>query len=372
MNESVIQNIKSGTLGGEVRSNSVLIVTGSLPPEVCGVGEGAVLLAGALAKKGLDVSLFHRTNWSLLRLPSYARQIRACRAEVVNILYPSMGYKKSIVPHLLPLVIGRTKCIVSLHEFSRASLLGKLSSCLFFLFADWVVFTAEYERSLACRFVPWLKRKSNVNLISSQIPIAESRERDIDLAYFGLIDRFKGLDEFISIIEAVQAERKIKVCVIGRIIPGHEEFWKAMQQRLEELGGNVMLDHPAKDVAELLARVRVALLPFPDGVSLRRGSALATMANGALLLTTPSTNDLAEFEGKCLMAHGPEALSKLALEVLARFNAYEEIRLAGQQFAQLRSWDAFAESYLRVIQHLKRSERGRDPSGTPGDADKAL
>ena len=150
--------------------NSILIVTGSLPPDVCGVGDYTQLLINHLSERVPAVRAFYRRDWSLRMFGRYARQIRESGAEVINIQYPTRGYGHSIVPHLLNLIARPARMVVTLHEFSRGSLLGRLAMCLFFLTADRVIFTTEFERQAACRVAPWLKKRSVVIPIGSNIP----------------------------------------------------------------------------------------------------------------------------------------------------------------------------------------------------------
>jgi glycosyltransferase involved in cell wall biosynthesis len=224
-----------------------------------------------------------------------------------------------------------------------------MAMCVFLLTADRVIFTTEYERQLACKFVPWLKKKSVVIHIGSNIPFLSSPSRDIDVAYFGRICPMKGLEEFGAAIRKVNQDRKWKVLVIGHIAEGYEEYGASICKELEAVGAEVVLNGKASEVARLLSGVRIALLPFPDGMSLRRGSALAAMGNGALLLTTPSVSDASVLEGKCLIAEGAAELHETLTLALSNYSSYDRVRMAGQEFAQSCSWNAIASAYLDTI-----------------------
>lgn len=333
---------------------SILLVTGSFPPDICGVGDYTKLLADELKKRIPQVLVFYRSDWSLRTLMQYARQIRRSGVQVINIQYPTRGYGHSIVPHLLSLITGSAKKVVTLHEFSRASMTGRLSMCLFFLSVDMVVFTTDYERQAACRFAPWMRRKSFTIHIGSNIPFRclSSGDRDIDIAYFGHISPTKGLEEFAIAIAKVNRDRSLNIRVIGQIPTGYERYGTMICERLKDLGVEVTIDKPADDVSDLLARVRIALLPFPDGMSLRRGSALAAMGNGVLLLTTESVCDSTVLEGKCLMARDPTELGEMLAQILNDYAAYDSVRIAGQEFARCFSWDRVISDYIRIIDAL--------------------
>lgn len=329
--------------------NSILIVTGSLPPDVCGVGDYTRLLLDELKKRIPTANVFYRRDWSLGMLLRYACQIRKTGTEVINIQYPTVGYGHSIVPHLLSLIAGSARKVVTLHEFSRGSFAGRLAMCLFFLTADRVVFTTDFERRTACDFAPWVEKKSVVIPIGSNIPFESALSRDIDVAYFGQICPTKGLEEFALAIQAVNQDRLLKVRVIGQIVKGNEEYASSICSQLENLGAEIVLGRTATEVASLLSRVRVALLPFPDGMSLRRGSAFAVMGNGALLLTTKSVCDAEILEGRCLMAEHTAELSQMLEMALSGYPSYDSVRIAGKVFAQLTSWDRITSLYLELI-----------------------
>jgi glycosyltransferase involved in cell wall biosynthesis len=333
-------------------THSILVVTGSLPPDICGIGDYTCLLMEGLTKRNAIVTSFYPSRWSLRTLLQFSTQVRRSRATIVNIQYPTMGYGKSIIPHLLSVVSGRAKTIVTIHELSRGRLAYKIPAYLFFVFADRLIFTTAHEMTTACRLAPWVQRKSVTIPIGSNIPMQDGGLRDIDIVYFGHICPAKGLEEFASIVSSLKNHKSLCIKLLGQIEPGAERYGTLICERLRGLGVEVLLDVSADEASSLLSRARTALLPFPDGMSLRRGSALASMGNGALLLTTCSVSDSAILDGKCLMGRDIEELSQLLTSALGRYSAYGAIRIAGCEFARSFSWEAIASSYLAVIAAL--------------------
>jgi len=329
----------------------MLIITGSLPPDICGVGDYTRVLADGLKNRLASVNVFYKDKWPCRMLIKYAAEIRKCNAEIINIQYPTRGYGKSVAPHLLGLLTGSAKKVVTLHEFSRASMKGKAAMYLFFLVADWIIFTTEYERTRACRIAPWIRAKSSTVHIASNIPMRDTSIRDTDIVYFGHICRSKGLEEFASIIDHLGRDN-LKIQVIGQIMPGEEAYVAGMLERFESLGAEIILGRSASEVSCLLSQARIAVLPFPDGMSLRRGSALAAMGNGALLLTTFSSTDAAVLEGKCLMARNTVDLRVLLNRVLDDYYSYDSIRIAGRELARSFSWDRVLAAYVNVIEAI--------------------
>ena len=330
----------------------LVVITGSLPPIVCGCGDYVQALVRELKQKDVKTELFFRRDWRLSQLPGYISEIRKSQATAINIQYPTQGYRWSVVPMLLCLFLRRGKKVVTLHEFSRLRIEARIAIYMFFLSSDWVIFTTEVERGIACRFAPWLRAKSSVIPIGSNIPLLEAQQPDTDIVYFGLIHPAKGLEEFIATLSSVTTGKELRIRVIGQIAPGYEGYAAQILPQLRALGVQIILDRSAEDVSQMLSRARIALLPFPDGMSRRRGSALASMGNGALLVTTAAQMEVDLFRGICAMPASGATLCELLVEVLEHYDSYDSIRRAGQAFAQSISWSGVADEYIKVVSKL--------------------
>jgi glycosyltransferase involved in cell wall biosynthesis len=331
----------------------VTIVTGSLPPDICGCGEYAKLLGDAFQRIGVTASLYYRKDWQLRKLVRYARELNGSDTDIVNIQYPTQGYGWSVVPQLLPWLIRRRKVIVTLHEFSRKRWEARLTIYLCFLFADWIIFTTEPERRVACRVAPWIAKRSSVVSIGSNIPLCDPLPSETDVAYFGLIHPAKGIETFAATVSALAEHSALRVRAVGQIPRGYEGYAEQILGRLKDCGVEIELDRSAEEVASILCRTRIALLPFPDGMSRRRGTALAAMGNGALLITLASRDDSDFFRKICAMAANASNLTEVVADALNHPDRYESVRAAGQEFARSVSWSAVAEGYLEVFERLQ-------------------
>jgi len=144
----------------------------------------------------------------------------------------------------------------------------------------------------------------------------------------------------------------LKIRAIGQIPSGYEDYAAKTLPRLESLGVEVILNRGAEDVSGMLCRTRVAFLPFPDGMSRRRSSAIAAMGNGALLVTRASEAEKEFFTTICAMPKAGSDFSGLLSNVLEDYDSYESIRRAGQEFAQSLSWGSVARGYVQVFDKL--------------------
>lgn len=328
------------------------IVTGSLPPDICGCGDYAQLLAEGFRQAGVEADLFYRRDWRLRNLWRYAKELGGGDADTVNIQYPTKGYGWSVVPQLLPLLIRRRKVVVTLHEFSVKRWEARLTIYLFFLFADWIIFTTEPERNAACRVARWIANRSSVISIGSNIPFEDPQPRETDVAYFGLIHPSKGLETFAATVFSLPCREELRIQAIGQIPTGYENYAEKILREMKAGGIETQLDKSPGEVAAILCRTRIALLPYPDGMSRRRGTALAAMGNGALLVTLESRDQTDFFSKVCVMAPDESKLTGVVEDALKNPGRYEPIRAAGQNFARSIAWSSIAAGYLEVFGRL--------------------
>jgi len=327
-------------------------MTGSLPPDVCGVGDYSDALIRSLRAETETLEIFYVRNWSLRTLFVHASRLRRYGSGVLNVQYPTQGYGWSLVPMVLCLLVKPRRSVITLHEFSNRSIKAKCASYVFFLFASWFIFTTQHEFDSCCRIAPWIKSRSSVIPLASNIPMRSGNLRDIDIAYFGHIRPDKGLEEFISVITSIRTIGRFRVTVIGQLVDGFEDYAADIIGQLKSIDVDITLNSSAEHVSQLLSRTRVALLPFPDGMSLRRGTALASMGNGALLVTRASTDQNSEFDHVCVGIPPGIEISEVLLRVLYHYEEYESIRVAGETFARSFSWKNIAVSYIEILKKV--------------------
>ena len=119
----------------------VLLVTGSIPPAPCGVGDYTFRLAQALAATGKvetailtgnSVSVAERAghvlvfglvaSWTINQIGQVARCLSEWKPDIVHVQYPTQGYGRGILPSIIPLLarIRGVKTVQTWHEgFSR-------------------------------------------------------------------------------------------------------------------------------------------------------------------------------------------------------------------------------------------------------------
>ena len=128
----------------------MIILTGTYPPEKCGVGDYVQHLLSCPSAR--DWSLLYLKSWRLTDLRSHIDQLRQRADQIVNLQYPTVGYGTSLVPHLMMIyavLFLRKKLFITVHEYSQLGWKGKLALQFLFLFATNVIVTTSFELTLA-------------------------------------------------------------------------------------------------------------------------------------------------------------------------------------------------------------------------------
>lgn len=249
----------------------MIIITGSYPPDVCGVGD----FASKLILKSKSDFLIAKTINDFLILGYTIRKRKDILLE-----YPTQGYGWSLSPHIFTFFrwIYLKPIVVHLHEFKYQSFKNRLASCIFLMFSSKIIVTNEEEYKYISRF---FKNKITIIPIFSNVPILEKNIiRDFDLIYFGQIRPNKGIEKFINEAEKLK-DRNIKI--IGAI---PESFINYAEKLMKSTNIEFITNCSLDEVSVLLTRSRCAYLPFLDGASSRRGSLLACLEHGVKVLSS--------------------------------------------------------------------------------------
>lgn len=337
----------------------VLMVTGAYPPDICGVGDYTDRLLTVAPRHW---ELFVERDWSWRAAPGIIRRMLNRKPAVIVVQYPTQGYSWSIVPHLLVVIgrlSGRYRPVMALHEFTSLSAKARLALALTSHFAAHIIFTTEVERERAHATHLFSARvPTTVIGILSNIPSSSDptlfRARSIDIAYFGHIRPNKGLEGFLDVVASFRAaEPDARIAVIGEVPKGYEAFAEMVAMRCRAAGITMTLGLSDEAVGQTLADVRILYLPFPDGVTARRGSVLAGFGNGTIVATRISDATPAALRPAVIPCAGKQEDVE-TLQAALRMSDAESAALqqAGRNYviATLpRNWAHVVELYQEVI-----------------------
>lgn len=342
----------------------MLIITGTYPPRKCGVGDYCYNLIHTGTARSSKWQVYTTDNWKLRNIRVIMREIADINFNVANIQYPTMGYSTSITPHIIALYIRyilRRPVIVTIHEYSRLGWKGRFAAKIFFRCAGHTVFTTEVERKFAIKKNRYLQEKSSVIKIFSNIDksdnIRSAQNRTWDIGYFGYIRPDKGIETFIDVCNKVSQHRSgCRMYIMGQTQEEFQWYYTPIIKRIKESNIELILNRSSKEVSEILSDTKIAYLPYPDGLTERRGSFLAALLNRCNIVSTTGDFTTEKMKQSFTLCNNDEADSILVRilddinddserqrELTAREEDYIESQIP-------QSWESIALQYEELIQ----------------------
>lgn len=297
----------------------VLMVTGSYPPQRCGVGDYTAALVRSLRAAGATAGVLTGRgpagpdaaedpdvlrdvpSWRRRSLPAALRVVRRWRPDVVHVQYPTQGYD-GVLPRVLPLAVRtalRTPVVQTLHEYHGERLRFPL---LQFLGADaFVVVRPDY----VARIRPWFRwavRGRPVVEIpnASSIPRATLTPTERDalrsrlgandralVAYFGFLYPDRGVEQVFGVTDPTRH----KVLIVGGPHPDFPDYPASLEALAERRGFDATFTGYLDDdeTARVLAAADAVVLPFVRGGGGWNTSIHAATLQGTFVLTTSAS-----------------------------------------------------------------------------------
>ncbi|MEB0951761.1 glycosyltransferase family protein [Citrobacter sedlakii] len=326
----------------------ILFYTGSYPPDKCGVGDYLY---------NLNKSLTQMTSTVIIKsgLWDYVRNILLSKDKIqlINIQYPTVGYSKNkftaFTPHLAFLFAFLLNLNISLtlHEYSSLSRRARIFLKIFKLCKTIIVTNIyEYEVLATDGFKP---SRIKIIPIASNIPMArKSKNKIFDVVYFGIISKGKGIEHFFDAVTNLKmVHPEANILLLG-FKPGIDlKYEENVLQKANLLNIKLILNKDENEVAELLASSRIALLPFPDGISERRGTALAAMQNDALIISYKGKFS-SSFKDKCILCNTLDELKTSLINNYLRPDDSLQLLKAASIYAESFRWEQIAQQYKEL------------------------
>jgi glycosyltransferase involved in cell wall biosynthesis len=361
----------------------ILFVSGEYPPDVGGVGDYTMRLRAALADRGWPSRVLTRRQvhrWdarALLWLPRAARGAR-----IVHIQFQAGAYDLLGDVCLMPLLVRRClpgrRVVTTFHDtrvpylFPRAGRLRPGALRLMARSSHAVV--AADPRDIRALGGP--SPRHHLVPIGSNVGCDPPPGYDratfrthlgltpdtLAMVYFGLLNSSKGLDLLLDAFDLVIGSRpETRLLLIGGEVgasdPTDRATAAAIYARSERLGSRVLRTGwlPAADVSAHLLAGDVALLPYADGASARRGSLLACAEHGLPIVSTLPVGP--ELDGSLqAVAPVPRQVADAVLRVAADSAHSARLRDASCALAKQTAWPAIAAAHVGIYERLLYSE----------------
>ncbi len=378
----------------------VLFVTGEYPPMLGGVGRFTAELARALQAQGAQIAVLTDKQvppsaeaeavrvlaqtggwgWRLLTdIPACAREIGA---EWVHVQYQTAAYGMHPAINTLPYFLRRhgLRAAWTYHDLRVPYLFPKAGARLRrwvtrlpLRAADAVVVTNQSDwESVREQTRPGQLHRIPIgsDIQSRQFSdAARSRRRaargygseQLVLGYFGFLNASKGGLTLVETLAAlVQEGRDAHLLMIGERVGASDETNFSYLQRVEAsiaergLEGRVQWTRHQSDaeVAADFSAIDVLVMPYEDGMSMRRSTLTAALANGCAIVTThPQTPTPELTPDSDLLLVPPRdaaataaAVTRIAEDAGLAANLRANARRAARQFR----WDVIAARHLEI------------------------
>lgn len=376
----------------------VLFVTGEYPPMVGGVGRFTAELASALQIQGAQVSVLTdeqvtaesgavrvlpgRRSWGWRILSDIPACARAIGAEWIHVQYQTAAYGMHPAINALPYFLRRhgLRAAWTYHDLRVPYLFPKAGARL----RDWVT-----RLPLRAADAVVVTNQSDWESVQGQaqrgqlyrIPIGsdiESRrftaeERSLRraargyggeqlvLGYFGFLNASKGGLTLVETLAALAGEgRDVHLLMIGERVGASDETNFAYLQRVEAaieeqgLDGRVQWTGHQSDaeVAADFNAIDVLVMPYEDGMSMRRSTLTAALANGCAIVTThpqaPTPEVTADSDLLLVPPRDPVATAAAVGRIASDPRLAETLRANARRAARQFSWDVIAARHLEM------------------------
>lgn len=332
------------------------LITGSYPPQICGVGDYTHSLAVNLRRAGVSVEVFTGSQWPPFSVGRAMHEMMALNVDIWHIQYPTRGYGRQLGPQLLSL---RMPLVTTIHEVSQVHMLRQLSLLPFTIRSPKIIFTTEHEKRYLARGAPWICNRACVIPIGSNVVITENLQKPLSkvVTYFGLIRPEKGLEQVLEVARIFQQSgKRFRIEIIGSSVPGFESYY----EKIRSLGKGLPIDWKIglerEELSMELAKARVSYLPFPDGASERRSSLIAMMMNRVAIVTTRGTQTPESMDGVVAWA-GSAAEAATRLERLIDLTGEQEsLQERAKAYAARYTWEGIALQHQKLYSEVIASK----------------
>ena len=212
----------------------VVLVTGSYPPDVCGVADYSERLANALEKAGARVVVISGKCWGAANASGLNREIQKVDADILHMQYPATGYGWGLGPQALALL--RPQCGHNSRMQPGHRILRRLSLSSRSRFEPVsLIFTNEFEQQYFSEFAPWIKDRStdDVPIGPNVLPTDGKIARIPNVAlYFGLIRPEKGLEDVLQMAHLFRqrASGAQGARIVGTVLPGCGNYYARLRR----------------------------------------------------------------------------------------------------------------------------------------------
>jgi glycosyltransferase involved in cell wall biosynthesis len=379
----------------------ICMICPTYPPNdvPCGVGDYTRELTEHVAALGPSVTVVASTGhhahsdarvpvvrltdrWDRAAVRALRRRLTSERFDAVHIQYTPELYGRGPWMKLLPAWLGLgggPPVVLAAHTLVGGYRTARMLAPLLVAASRRVICPNAEAAALIRRHLPMFGSRVREIPIGSSIPPHDERRRDevrnavraelglgvdtVLLAHFGFAYPGKGIETLLDAARRLSADGvKFVLLMIGGAWPGAEDYYDALREtsRASALGDHVRWLGHAHDlrVSAWLTAADIYVLPYDDGISARRSTLMAGIANRLPIVSTHARTPDSRFrDGDHLRLVPPRdpaalaaALAELARSPELRRRLEAGIADVGRQFA----WPAIAAATIAVYREVAR------------------
>lgn len=370
---------------------NILFISGSFPYMKDGIGDNAEVLykkfnidnncllvttynkdiQGYCTKKIKNIEYIKKWNISINNYKIFTKLIKENNIDIVHIEYPGKGYGYNLLINTLPAYISikhkHVKIVMRYHEFINSRFLRKIIDIPLLVFVD-KIFIPSYKDFNFLRYV--FKNKVIKTLIGTSVISENKNKKSINynnnftIGYFGFAYKGKGLEKVIDIfheINKINSNIKLKLlCELNYDNKYHAMILKKIKDK--NIEDNVIITGYLnnEETGIEIDSIDVALLPFDDGLTLRRSSMLTFISFGIPIVTSEGDKECLSIFDKnkdIFMSNDNKEIIDFIIELSKDREKLEERRKNIQNLSYIFDWNIIAkemlEQYEKLITNLK-------------------
>jgi hypothetical protein len=124
-----------------------VIITGSFPPDKCGVGDYVSCLISTV--EAADWNLFYKKSWKLFNFFPYVKELLLLKPDKIILQYPTILYGWSLLPHFLCFFFScftNIHFVPMLHEYCELSSKAKLAMNIIIHSAKDIIVSNSFDK----------------------------------------------------------------------------------------------------------------------------------------------------------------------------------------------------------------------------------
>ena len=334
------------------------MVTGSLPPDACGVGDYTYRLCSEL-KKTINLQILHLKPSLKGIWQSYLKIRKPKKEVIIHMQYPTLGFGKNLWPLVFFFIVslhGRT--ILTAHEYKRVATLRKLVIAFLCLFADQVIFTNRDDLNGISRSMRWIKKKSMIIPIGSSFVKYANKPKiqgTVNILFFGIIRPNRGLEQFLACARECHMLTlgRFEFHVLGHCLPTHKQYLEQLKKDVQPCPISWHISYSEQEVSLLLSQMQVAYLPIPGGVTDRNSSVQACLQAGLHILAPAGEGTSLSLRSIIIVADDSHAATQILSTSIDKWSWTPE-SLNRSSYLRDRDWGVISEQHERLY-HLVHS-----------------